>query len=114
MVGVTRESGIRAKAGGAVGFVEADQGVAGACRVHVKVVPGARQNRVVGLLGDRLKVQVAAPPEDGKANAAVIELLATTLKIDRSRVELLSGASSPRKTFRVGVSKDVAERGLVA
>lgn len=94
--------------------VEPDQAVAGSCRVHVKVVPGARQNRVVGLLGDRLKVQVAPPPEEGKANAAVIALLAGVLKLDRSRVELLSGASSPRKTFRVGVSSDVAERLLAA
>lgn len=95
-----------------MGFVEADQGVAGACRVHVKVVPGAKRTRIAGVLGDRLKLQVAAPPEDGKANAAVISLLAEALGIDRSRVELLSGASNPRKTFRVGVAPEAASRAL--
>ena len=80
--------------------------------MHVKVVPGAKRTRLAGVLGDRLKLQVAAPPEDGKANAAVIALLAETLGIDRSRVELLSGASNPRKTFRVGVAPEVASRAL--
>ncbi len=86
-----------------MGFVEAERGQTGVCRVHVKVVPGAKRSRVVGLLGDRLKIQVAAPPEDGKANAAVAQVLAEALRLDSSRVQLISGATNPRKTFRVGL-----------
>lgn len=94
-------------------FLEQDQ--AGFLRLHVKVVPGARQNRVVGLLGDRLKVQVAAPPEDGRANAAVALVLAEVLGVDRARVELVSGASSPRKTFRIsGIDEGAARAALAA
>ena len=43
--------------------------------VRVKVVPGAKQEGVAGVLGDRLKVRVRAPPEDGRANAAVCALV---------------------------------------
>lgn len=69
--------------------------------IRVKVVPGSSRSRIAGPLGDRLKVQVAAPPEDGKANKAVAEILATWLGLAKSDVELVSGASQPAKTFRV-------------
>jgi uncharacterized protein YggU (UPF0235/DUF167 family) len=45
--------------------------------VSIKVVPGARQNCVLGKYGDAIKIQVNAPPEHGKANDAVIALLET-------------------------------------
>jgi uncharacterized protein (TIGR00251 family) len=69
--------------------------------VTVKVVPGASRNRVVGRYGDAIKVQVAAAPERGKANDAVIRLLAETLGIKPSQIELLSGQTQPRKTFQI-------------
>jgi uncharacterized protein (TIGR00251 family) len=72
--------------------------------VSVHVQPGARDNRVMGLHGDALKVRVTAPPVDGKANQAVATLLATVLD---ASVELVGGASSRRKRFRVtGASED--------
>ncbi|HNY32894.1 MAG TPA: DUF167 domain-containing protein [Fibrobacteria bacterium] len=67
----------------------------------MKAVPGASRSRIVGELGDRLKIQVAAPPEDGKANKAVIEVLAQWLGVAKSEVELVSGASQPAKVFRI-------------
>jgi hypothetical protein len=69
--------------------------------IRVKVVPGASRSRIAGLLGDRLKIQVAAPPEDGKANKAVAEVLAVWLGLAKSEIELVSGASQPTKVFRV-------------
>ncbi|HWE97792.1 MAG TPA: DUF167 domain-containing protein [Tepidisphaeraceae bacterium] len=47
--------------------------------LNVKVVPGAKRDRVVGRYGDGVKVQVSAPPEDGKANRAVVGVLAASL-----------------------------------
>jgi len=83
-----------------MGIVDATGGISGVV-IHLKVVPGARQNKVCGALGDRLKVQVSAPPEDGKANRAVCELLAKVLGVREDRVEVVAGPSSPRKTVRV-------------
>ncbi len=67
----------------------------------VKVVPGAARDRIVGLLGDALKVQVAAPPEGGKANARLCELLAEALAVPIRTVAVLSGASNARKVVAV-------------
>jgi uncharacterized protein (TIGR00251 family) len=67
----------------------------------LKVVPKASRNRVVGWVGERLKVQVTAPPERGKANDAVIELLAETLGLPRARIRIVSGETSPLKTVEI-------------
>jgi uncharacterized protein (TIGR00251 family) len=77
--------------------------------VSVHVQPGARDNRVMGRHGDALRVRVTAPPVDGKANQAVATLLASVLGAD---VELVGGASSRRKRFRVAglSSADVADK----
>lgn len=64
----------------------------------MKVVPGSSRDRLAGLLGDALKVQVAAAAERGKANAAVEALLAETLGISARGVSVIRGHSSPRKT----------------
>jgi uncharacterized protein (TIGR00251 family) len=79
----------------------------------VKVVPGASRNKVVGMLGDALKIQVAAAPERGKANAAVIEVLAEFFGIKEGQIELVSGQTQPRKTFVVnGVSDEIFRQKL--
>jgi uncharacterized protein len=70
-------------------------------RLTVKVVPGARQSRVVGPLGDALKLQVAAPPEKGRANEAVIDLLAAHFGVKRGRVRIVSGHAQPRKVVEI-------------
>lgn len=72
-----------------------------AVRIGVKVVPGSRSDAIVGWLGDRLKVKVAAPAEDGKANAAVCRVIAEDLGVRPSRVTLITGASNPEKTLRI-------------
>ncbi|MGC4030591.1 MAG: DUF167 domain-containing protein [Tepidisphaeraceae bacterium] len=69
--------------------------------LNLKVVPGAKRTKIVGPLGDALKVAVSAPPSDGAANAAVIELLAQTLGISGRQIAITSGQTSPRKMVRI-------------
>ncbi len=78
-----------------------------AALLPVKAVPGARADKIVGPLGDRLKIRVAAPPEGGKANKAVCALLAKALGVKPARVTLHAGASNPEKTIRIeGLTPD--------
>mgnify|MGYP005848202913 CR=1 FL=1 len=69
--------------------------------VRVKVVPGASRSRVAGVLGDRLKVQVAAPAEGGKANAALAVVVAAALGVAEREVTIEAGHTQPRKTLAV-------------
>ena len=75
--------------------------------IPVKVVPGASRDRIVGVLGDALKVQVAAPPEKGKANKALTAVLARQLGVACKQVTVVRGQTNPQKTVRVrGLSAD--------
>jgi len=67
----------------------------------VRAQPRARRTGIVGEQGGALKVAVAAPPEDGKANAALIEVLADALAVRRSQIELLSGSTARDKKFLI-------------
>lgn len=69
--------------------------------LHVKVVPGSSRDRITGRYGDGLKVQVTAPPEKGRANDAVIQVLASALSLRPSQMAIVSGHSGPRKTVRI-------------
>lgn len=73
----------------------------------VRAQPGARKNAVVGEQAGALKVAVTAPPEAGRANAAITELLRDWLEVKRSQVELIGGPTNRNKTFLVrGVTPD--------
>jgi uncharacterized protein (TIGR00251 family) len=85
-------------AAGVAGIVTA---VEGGIAVAVHVQPGARRSGVVGRHGDALKVKVAAPPVDGRANDAVAGVLAELFGVAVSAVELRGGASSRSKRFVV-------------
>jgi uncharacterized protein (TIGR00251 family) len=69
------------------------------CTLSVKVHPGARRSAVTGVLNGSLKVSLTTPPTDGRANAALIALLAEWLDIPRARIQLLRGAASRSKTL---------------
>jgi uncharacterized protein YggU (UPF0235/DUF167 family) len=89
--------------------------VAGGSVLAVKVVPGASRDRVAGPLGDCLKIATSAPPEKGKANAAVAAILAKALGLDRRAVTLAGGATNPRKEFFLqGLSAQEARRRMEA
>ena len=73
--------------------------------LRIKVVPGASRTGLAGLLGGRLKVRVAAPPEGGRANAAVCELIADLFGIPRQNVVVQAGHMQPQKSVAlIGVS----------
>lgn len=67
----------------------------------VLVQPGARRDEIVGVRDGALKLAVIAPPVEGKANAACRRLLADTLKVPVSRVEVVAGAKARRKRVRI-------------
>jgi uncharacterized protein (TIGR00251 family) len=87
--------------------------VAGGCVIAVKVVPGASRDKIAGVLGDCVKIATSAPPEKGKANAAVAAILARSLGLDRRDVELASGPTNPRKEFRIAGLSSRALRKLM-
>ncbi len=84
----------------------------GGILLRVKAVPGASGNAIAGLLGDRLKIRVSEPAEDGRANAAVCALLAAALGVPERSVKIAQGLSHPEKTARIaGISAaDAASR----
>ena len=77
-----------------------EQTEAGA-RLPVKACPGARENEIGGVHDGALRVRVTAAPDKGKANQAIIALLAKALGARPSSLEILSGRSSLRKTVLV-------------
>lgn len=75
------------------------------------MVPGASSTEIVGWLDDELKVRVSAVPEKGRANVAVIKLLAKALGISKSDINLMSGLTSRHKVFEIN---SLEEAKLVA
>ena len=69
--------------------------------IDIKVVPNAKRTKVVGPLGRRLKVTLAAPPEKGKANKALINLLADKLGVRKNSITVTAGQTSPKKRVLV-------------
>lgn len=67
----------------------------------VQAQPGARRSEVCGVQNGRLKVRTTQVPEKGKANAALMKLLAKRLGLRRSQLAILSGETSPRKEFLI-------------
>ena len=72
--------------------------------LNVKAVPGASKSELAEVRDGRLKVRIAAPPEDGKANEELRSFLAKTLEIPKKDVVLVSGEKSRLKTLRFPVS----------
>jgi uncharacterized protein len=70
-------------------------------RLRLRVSPGAKNAQVVGRYGEAWKVRVAAPPEGGRANDAVIRLLADTLSLPRDAVTLVSGHAAQDKIVQL-------------
>lgn len=70
-------------------------------RLRVKAVPGARREGIAGVLGDRLKVRVSQPPEGGRANQAICEVVRAALGSKAARVEIAAGAASAEKVLRI-------------
>jgi uncharacterized protein len=84
-----------------------------ATQVKLRVSPSARRPGIAGRHGGAWKVRVAEPPEDGRANDALVRLLAEALRVPARSVELVSGHGSRDKIVALtGISADGAERLL--
>lgn len=73
----------------------------GEITLEVKAVPGSSYSGISGFLGTALKIKVVAPPEKGKANEEIIQILAETFKVPRSTIQLVHGTTSARKKFHI-------------
>lgn len=84
------------------------QNVDDGCTLSVRVHPGARRNDIAGLHAGAVKVSIAAPPADGRANEALIEFLAELLRLPQHCITIVGGAASRNKVLRI-TGKDAAE-----
>jgi uncharacterized protein len=85
----------------------------GAITFDVQVVPRASRDRLGPVLGDRLKVQLTAPPVDGAANDALVALVARALGRPRGDVTVVRGHTARKKTLRVaGSTRDALLRRI--
>ncbi len=83
-------------------------------RLRLRVQPGASLSRITGRHGDAIKVQVKAPPRDGAANEAVIELLAHVFEVRRADVRILHGLSNRNKLVEIDVPDVAAAEAVLA
>ena len=82
-------------------------------RITVKVQPRAKATRVVGRIENAYKLQLAAPPVDGKANEACIAFLAELAGVAKSRVRIVMGLTSRMKVVEIeGIAQEEMERRL--
>jgi uncharacterized protein (TIGR00251 family) len=90
-------------------FTAGENEGSGTAVIRLHVQPGAGRTAVVGRHGDAVKVRVAAPPEGGRANDAVVALMAATFDVKLAQVTLLSGQSSRAKRVQIA---DIDEHEL--
>lgn len=78
--------------------LQADQD---SCVIRVRAHPGARKNEVRGIHDGALRVAVTQVPEKGKANQAIVSLLARTLGVGKSSIQVIAGEQQPNKKLRI-------------
>jgi uncharacterized protein len=74
---------------------------ASGCLLSVRAQPNAKRNAIVGEQAEALKISITAPPEDGRANEAIVELLAEKLHLKRSQITILVGATNRNKKLLI-------------
>ena len=83
----------------------------GRITLTLHIQPGAKKSEFAGLHGDALKIRLAAPPVDGKANEALLRFIADALNLPKSAVTLKSGQTSRRKVLEIqGATQDAIAR----
>jgi uncharacterized protein (TIGR00251 family) len=86
----------------------------GRITLTLHIQPGARKTQVAGRHGDALKIRLAAPPVDGKANAALVAFIAATLDVPKTAVTLKSGQASRSKVLEVAGATVASVSALAA
>lgn len=88
--------------------------VPGGVEVEVWVQPGAVRSEIVGFHGEALKIRVAAQAREGRANQALVEFLANVFGLPRSRISIVHGERTRKKTvFIQGLTLEEARRRLL-
>jgi len=90
---------------------EEGEGAAHALVLTLHVQPGAKRTEVAGVHGDALKIRLAAPPVEGKANAALLRYLAEAFGVPQRAVTLVRGEASRQKTVRIAAPRERPDRG---
>jgi len=85
----------------------------GRATLTLHIQPGAKKTEVAGTHGDALKIRLAAPPVDGKANAALIDFVADRLGLTKAAVSLKSGQTSRRKILEITAAPDDTAQRLI-
>lgn len=86
-----------------------------ACRLSLKVVPGASRDEIAGEHGEAIRVKLRAPPVDGRANAALLEFLARRLGVRPAALSIVSGDTSRHKVVSIaGLTRDIARQRLLS
>lgn len=70
-------------------------------KLHIKVMPSSSKDCITGWLENTLKVKVKAPPEKGKANKAIIQILEKSLDLAKGSIQIASGTTSCRKIIKI-------------
>jgi uncharacterized protein (TIGR00251 family) len=84
------------------------------CRLFVRAQPGARRSGLAGLWNDRLKVALRSPPEDGRANAELLDVLAEALDLRPAQLALVRGDRSRLKEVAVALPAEAVRSRLRA
>ena len=78
----------------------------GEWKLRVRVQPGAKKNELIGVYNDRLKLKIAAPAVDNKANKALVDYIAKLLGLRKSQVTLAAGTANRDKTLAIKLPRD--------
>ncbi len=70
-------------------------------KVKVKIVPGSSKNKIIGAYNNALKISIAAPPVEGKANKKCIAYLAKYFDVAKSKIEIISGQTGKNKLIKI-------------
>lgn len=74
--------------------------------IDVRVQPKSAKTAIIGMHGEALKIKLNAPPVEGKANKALIQLVAKLLRCPKSAVEIISGQTSRNKRLLIHIDRD--------
>lgn len=81
--------------------------------LHCHVQPKASRDALVGLYGERLKIQISAPPVDGKANKHLLKYIAKEFGVAKTRVSLIRGESSRQKTLEIAQPQKIPDAAQI-
>jgi uncharacterized protein (TIGR00251 family) len=70
-------------------------------RLHVRVIPNASKSEIISRDGGEWKIKIQAPPEDDKANGALIQLLAKHFKVPKNSIQIVVGKKSRQKIIEI-------------